>query len=75
MRTVKGTKYSSDMDPDDRKKLRIIREDLGLSWVTFWHHVTEMLSGVKTLDDLILVKNVVKNTLSKRGGTEDDERK
>lgn len=48
------------MDPKDRAKLRMIRENTGLNWVQFIGHIVGMLDGVKDLDDFMDIKNKIR---------------
>ena len=61
MRMNTKTNFSCALDPDDKLILRAIRENTGMNWEAFLHHVVEMLKPVRDIEDLINLKNHVKD--------------
>ena len=53
------------MDPDEKIILQAKRADVGLSWEMFMHYIVEIIKPIKTVEDLINLKNISQTELKK----------
>ena len=57
--------FSCSMDPDEKIILQAKRADVGLSWEMFMHYIVEIIKPIKTVEDLINLKNISQTELKK----------